>query len=73
MMQCTGTDVHRFKLDEENRLVVTTHKSGGLRVSCMDGDVLLFEMNRVRGRDVREVGYMSDFFDSGICSSLCTL
>ena len=49
MMPCTGTDVHRFKLDEENRLVVTTHRNGGLRVSCMDQGVLLFEMSRVRG------------------------
>ena len=43
----TGFDVHRFKVDEINRLIITTHRKGGLRVSCMDSYALLWALSRV--------------------------
>ena len=43
----TGKDVHRFKLDEKRRFIITTHRSGGLRVVCMDTDMVLFELTKV--------------------------
>ncbi|KAI5117611.1 hypothetical protein M0805_001211 [Coniferiporia weirii] len=42
----TGDDVHRIKVDERQnaRFVITTHQNGGLRVTCMDTDTVLFAL-----------------------------
>ena len=48
----TGHDVHRFKLDEEHRFIVSTHRHGGLRVTDMDNDQILFRLPVVRESSV---------------------
>ena len=40
--------VHRIKIDEPRKLVITTHHNGGLHVIDLDSAQLLFELPSVR-------------------------
>ena len=40
--------VHRIKVDEPRKLVITTHHNGGLHVIDLDSAQLLFELPSVR-------------------------
>ena len=39
--------VHRIKIDEEIRIIITTHEDGGLVVRDMDTDEILWALPRV--------------------------
>ncbi|KAH8110954.1 hypothetical protein DFH11DRAFT_1690590 [Phellopilus nigrolimitatus] len=63
LLRSTGDDVHRFKLEErENeRFVITTHRRGGLRVTCMDTDTILFELGKNYVRHFAHCEYGNGF------------
>ena len=42
----TGTNVHRFKIDEENKFIICTHATGSLTVSSFAGD-RIFSLDEV--------------------------
>lgn len=67
----TGNDVHRFKLEEEHRFVITTHRNGGLRVTSMEDDTLLFELPVVSVSLSNRNALDSDYL--GLCAALCAL
>lgn len=67
----TGNDVHRFKLEEEHRFIITTHRNGGLRVTGMEDDTLLFELPVVSKSHSNRIAFDSDSL--GLCTSLRAL
>ncbi|KAI0056022.1 hypothetical protein BV25DRAFT_1921346 [Artomyces pyxidatus] len=44
VLSSAGSDVHRIKVDEQERLCVTTHMHGGLTVSHLFPDVILWSL-----------------------------
>jgi len=53
MLFASTRRVHRFKFDELRRVVIATYDfRGGLTVSCMDTDRVLFHLPEVRPRSI---------------------
>ncbi|KAI0918988.1 hypothetical protein AcV5_002021 [Taiwanofungus camphoratus] len=59
---CSGFhDVHRIKVDEAAGLVITTHQQGGLRVTDMKTDELLWELSPLYVRPYAHCEYENGF------------
>ncbi|EJD07887.1 uncharacterized protein FOMMEDRAFT_150476 [Fomitiporia mediterranea MF3/22] len=63
LFRSTGKDVHRFKIDERRdaQFIITTHRRGGLKVTCMDTDTVLFELRRSYVRQYAHCEYDNGF------------
>lgn len=77
LFESTGKDVHRFKLDEKHGIIITTHRSGGLRVCDMETDAVLFELTKVCGihssnDDTLIIYHRITFEDSRIVNTIVT-
>ena len=46
-MSCLKDMVHRFKIDEEQGTVISTHMSGGLSVASIVDDTILWALPKV--------------------------
>jgi hypothetical protein len=68
-LKATGHKVHRIKVDENVGIVVTTHRDGGLLVTDIKGDELLWSLPDVI---IVFCFRSSSPFDATLSIDLCT-
>ena len=70
----SGEDVWRFKIDVDQRTVITTHVHGGLTVSAIDEDTVLWSLPEVSSGFTTRIIVESFYSRHAACSlSICSL
>ncbi|KAI0040438.1 hypothetical protein FA95DRAFT_1599422 [Auriscalpium vulgare] len=61
VLSSAGSDTHRFKVDEKQRICIATHMRGGITVSLLFPDVLLWSLPQTHVRPFAHCEYGNGF------------